>query len=151
MADEPPKLCDVCHERPATVHICYGDNSAAGKAICRNCFDQGSLPAEMESFRRFLEIVRQGKCQYCGAPAFVGSGSLQSPLLPAGLENTIINRICEQCAKDQMEFYQLAENKRWEGFDKTDKVAWKKMTEWLQDHERRKQEFMAQKVKARGD
>src|SRR5687768_9726580 len=99
MADQEQKVCDVCHERPATHHTCYG-HSGETIDLCVICFEQSASPAGLESFRHLMEVIRKGKCKYCGAPAVGGCGGLSIP----GVMEERANLWCEPCRLDLVEF-----------------------------------------------
>jgi len=101
MTDQDQKVCDVCHERPATHHICYG-NTDESRDLCLICFEQSASLAELESFRRSMAIFRDGKCKYCGAPAVGG--------LIGGVIEKRSDLWCEACRLDLVEFASRPEN-----------------------------------------
>src|SRR6266576_1600623 len=74
MTDEEQKVCDVCHERPATHHTFYGGTGET-RYLCMKCFEQSASPAELEAHRHAEQVICNSKCQYCGAPAGHGSMS----------------------------------------------------------------------------
>ena len=60
-------LCEVCHERPATNHICDG-NTGKSSDLCAECFESSAPPEVRQSFA----AIREAHCQYCGGKACDG-------------------------------------------------------------------------------
>jgi hypothetical protein len=108
------------------------------------CFQRSASPAELESFRHSMEVIRNGKCKWCGAPA-VG-GSTGSSISGAMEEQS--NLWCEPCGLDLVEFGSRPENEI-PDFPFDDKSAQTLAPQQLADYERRKAEFMRQRVKER--
>jgi hypothetical protein len=94
------------------------------------------------------EIIRSDKCQYCGSPAKMGSYyCVSDDGVPTKEESQLE---CEQCLRDLMEFHRRPENARNSGsFPVGDEEALKRLSQQLSERERRKKEFMKQKVAER--
>jgi hypothetical protein len=145
MTDQDQKLCDNCHERPATSHICYGGHTGEDRSLCQICLKQDSEIGGL--MQRFNEAVRVGHCKYCGAPAETAFGGSSSVL------GEHFNLVCRTCYDDLAEFARRPENAvpDWP-FD--DEAAQKRMPEQMAERERRQEEFMRQRVlerRSKGD
>jgi hypothetical protein len=136
MADQEQKLCDRCHERPATSHICYGGHAGEGRSLCAICIREDLEVGGLT--QRFDEAVPVGHCKYCGAPAETAFGGSSSVL------GDHFNLVCKTCFDDLSEFVRLPENASL--FTPGDKVAPPKMATHLADFQRRQDEFMRQRV-----
>jgi hypothetical protein len=64
------------------------------------CFEQTASPAELESYRHSMEVIRNGKCKWCGAPAVGGSTAFSIP----GVMEEQSDLWCEPCRLDLAEF-----------------------------------------------
>ena len=143
MSDQKQRLCDVCHERPATHHTCYG-HTGETKDLCMTCFEQTASPADLEHFQNFQQVVRSGKCKYCGAPAIGGCGGLSIP----GVMEREPDLWCEQCRLDLVEFARRPENAI-PDFPFDDDAAQERVSQQMAERERRQQEFMRQRINER--
>lgn len=143
MADQERKLCDVCRERPASRHTCYGSTGET-RELCITCFEQTASHAELEFFRLSMDVVRNGKCRWCGAPAVGGMTGLG---IPEVMEEQS-NLWCEPCRLDLVEFDSRPENEMTD-FPFDDEAAQAILPQQLQDYEHRKTEFMAHRVTQR--
>jgi hypothetical protein len=143
MSDEEQKVCDVCRERPATHYTCYA-GTARDRHLCMTCFEQTASPAELEVHRQSTEALRHAKCKYCGAPAVGGSTGLSIP----GVIGDQSDFWCEPCRLDLVEFGSRAENEI-PDYPFDDEAAQALVPQQLADYERRKAEFMRQRVKER--
>ena len=140
MAVEEQKICEMCHERPATCHICYG-HTGATRDLCEPCYKQST---EAAGFQRHLdELIRTGTCEYCGAPAKTGSFSFSSVLMEES------ELWCQACGEDLAEFARRPENALPEDFPFDDEAAQQRLSEQMADRERREAEFMKQRVSER--
>jgi protein-arginine kinase activator protein McsA len=144
MTSHLQKVCDICHQRPATLHLCDG-HTGETRDLCVTCFEHSASPEELESHRHFEEVMRTGKCQYCGAPAVCGSMSS----VISGVKEEETHLVCEQCSQDLVEFTRHEEKVSPEDFDIEDETKMEKILEQLAERERRKEEFMRQRVKER--
>lgn len=142
MTARDQKLCERCHKRLATFHICYG-HTGESKHLCEQCYRESASPEELASSDHFRDIVRNGKCKFCGQPAVGGSGGSLEALI--GREPFLW---CEPCRRDLVEFWQRRENAMPEWpFD--DKAAQERVSKQMADRERRQEEFMRQRVSER--
>jgi hypothetical protein len=106
------------------------------------CFEQTASGPELESFRNFDRLIRNGKCKYCGAPAAGGCGGS----MPFAAQT--LDLWCEACQRDLAEFGNMPENAVPE-FPFDDKVAQERTWQQHIDRERRQEEFMKQRVAQR--
>lgn len=132
-------LCDKCHQRPATCHICYA-HTGEKKDLCENCYAEIASPEELASSRHVRDSIQRGKCSYCGEPAVGGSGGIM-PLLGEQL-----HLWCEQCRQDLVEFAQRPENAVPKEFPVADQAGMKRLAQQFADRERRQEEFMKQRL-----
>jgi len=138
MADEDPRLCDNCHERPATNHICYGGQAGEGMSLCQVCLAQDSTVGSF--MQRFHEAVQTGNCKYCGAPAELSWGGSTSSLL-----GDHFNLVCRTCFDDLTGFVRQPENAVLD-FTAGDEVEMRKARSHLADLMKRQDVFMRQRV-----
>jgi hypothetical protein len=89
--------------------------------------------------QRFQEAVRLGHCKYCGAPAELGSGSYSS------VTGDHFDLLCKACSEDFAEFVRRPENALLD-FTTGDEVGMRKSVSQLADLEKRKDEFIRQRV-----
>jgi hypothetical protein len=143
MTDQEQKVCDVCHERPATHHTCYG-HTGETRDLCMTCFEQTASPAELESYRQSEQMLRNAKCKYCGAPAVGGSLSCGIP----GVMDEQNEFWCEPCRLDLVEFASRPENAI-PDFDVADEARLDEESQRLAERTRRQEEFMRQRVRER--
>jgi hypothetical protein len=136
MSDQDQKLCDSCHERPGTNHICYG-HGGEGRSLCHICLMQDSQVGGL--MQRFNDAVRVGHCKYCGAPAETAFGGSSSVLG----EN--FNLVCMTCFGDLAEFARRPENAILH-FEPGDEVALHKATTQLAEMQKRQDEFIRQRI-----
>jgi hypothetical protein len=137
MSDQDQKLCDSCHERPGTNHICYGGHAGEGRSLCDTClkqdFEVGGL------MQRFNEAVRVGHCKYCGAPAETAFGGSSSIL------GDHFNLVCMACFDDLSEFARRPENAIFD-FDHADEVALRNVATQFADLQKRQEKFIKKRV-----
>jgi hypothetical protein len=141
MADQDKELCDNCHERPATSHICHGGGEAEPRSLCEVCLKQDPLVGGL--MQQFAAAVRTGQCRYCGGPAETGSGSHS---FVEGSSH--FNLICMECAKDWAEFIRRPENAL-APFEKGDEDATRKYIAQFSDRQSRCDEYVRQQVAKR--
>ena len=94
------------------------------------------------SHRTSLDKV---KCDYCGAPAVSVSVCYAIP----GVMDEEVHGQCEECLRDLSEFAARPENKLPDDPDIDDDVAMEREAQQLADIQRRRKEFMRQKVRER--
>lgn len=93
--DQDQKLCDRCHERPATCHICHGNSDREGESLCRECFEL-SNPAVTSGITKAWEAG----CRYCGGEPYSGGGHSADGL--GG--NMKMSFMCKSCAAEYFGF-----------------------------------------------
>jgi hypothetical protein len=108
------------------------------------CFEQSASSAELESYRHSMEVIRNGKCKYCGAPAIGGCTGLSI----AGVMEEQADLWCEPCRLDLVEFGSRPENEI-PDFPFDDEAAQALVPQQLADYQRRKAEFMRQRISQR--
>jgi ribosomal protein L24E len=137
MADQDQQLCDNCHERPGTNHICYGGSSGESRSLCQICLMQDSEFGGL--MQRAHEALRTGRCEYCGAPAETGSGRFSLD------DGEHFDLLCKMCEEDLTEFDRQPDNAipDWQSGDETAKkqmlLQWTKL-------QRRREEFIRKRV-----
>jgi hypothetical protein len=142
--DQP--LCERCHQRPATVHICCG-NTGETEDLCQECYEQDPEAAARQ--RREEELIRDGTCKYCGAPAETGSFTFDSLLSEEGElceTNEEADLLCEACSKDLAEFEDLHELPERGEYSFDDKVAMERRYQQLLERERQREQFMKERI-----
>lgn len=137
LTPQDPQLCDKCHERPATCHVCNGHTSET-KSFCETCFTQA--PDATGFQQRLDELIRSGACKYCGAPAKTGSFSFSSVF---GEESELW---CSACGENLAEFTRRPENSLAGEFPFDDEAAQQRLVVQMADLERRKEEFLRERV-----
>jgi len=142
MTAQDQKLCERCRERPATFHVCYG-HTGESKHLCEQCYRESASPGELASSDNIRDIVRNGKCRFCGQPAVGGSGGSLGAFI--GAEHFLW---CERCRRDLVEFAQRPENAIPE-FPFDDEAAQKRVSQQMAERERRQDEFIRQRVSER--
>lgn len=108
--------------------------------MCETCYKESASPEELASDQHIRDVIRKGKCRFCGQPAVGGSGGF----MPVLGEQFFI--WCEQCRQDLVEFAQRPENALPKDFPFDDAAAQERVSQQLADRERRQEEFMKQKV-----
>lgn len=139
MTAQVQKLCDRCHERPATCHICYG-HSGETKDLCEACYEQSASPVEAGFKKRKEELIRTGSCQYCGAPAKIGTFGFSA------IFGEEVKLWCEQCRRDLAEFALRPENALPEDIPFDDEAALERLSQQFAEREHRQKEFMKQRI-----
>jgi hypothetical protein len=98
-------MCERCGEKHATVHITnMVDGETTAKNLCANCFQEDPAFANLRAKPDLADLIRTGKCNYCGEQAV--SGSQSSGVV--GPDE--VRLLCEQCTKDLQEFAAKPEN-----------------------------------------
>src|SRR5436190_2039115 len=126
MPAEEQKVCDACHERPATCHstMFIGDGGQT-RDLCSTCWDELASQEGFASRQRLQELILTGKCKYCGQQATAGSiGDDWS-----GEEHEEhVDLYCEPCRRDYAEFMSRLENKLPDDVPEDDDAAWEEMS-----------------------
>jgi hypothetical protein len=138
MTDQEQEMCDMCHERPATVFDCNG-NTGESSRLCRTCHEQTASPTQLH----LEQAIRNGKCQYCGGPA--SSGSMKFD----GVTENYTDFMCNSCTQDLTEFSSRPENALPDRSDLKDKSKEKEVYQRLMERKRRQEEFMRQRIRER--
>ena len=89
----PAQLCEVCHERRATNHVCYAGTGKSSD-LCDECF-QASAPPEL---RESAAGVREAHCQYCGGQPCAGGTDFLA--LTAGVQQ--MKYMCMPCTQEYL-------------------------------------------------
>jgi DNA-directed RNA polymerase subunit RPC12/RpoP len=114
MSQSQQKLCDACHERLATAHICYG-NTGESRDLCDGCFE-ASAPEEL---RQSAAAVRTAHCQYCGGqPCTNGSDFLA---IAMGIQQT--RYMCTLCTQEFSRFPQQELKRAPAGLSQAEQLA----------------------------
>jgi protein-arginine kinase activator protein McsA len=97
-------LCDICHEREATIHV----NHIMGEVVtpsnfCSQCYE-ASKPAEAHD----LTAALHDGCRYCGGEPF--SGGYDPLALMSGTHR--ISFMCKPCAEEHIRYLR----EKWPGF-----------------------------------
>jgi len=108
------------------------------------CFEQTASREELEYYRQSTELIRTGKCKYCGAPAVGGCTGMSIPGVMEGQADIW----CEACRLDLVEFGSRPENEI-PDYPFDDEAAQALVPQQLADYERRKAEFMRQRISQR--
>ena len=143
MGDQEQKVCDSCRERPAVHHTCYG-HTGETRDLCLQCFEQLASPPELESYRHWEEVIRNGQCKYCSEKPVGGSMSFGI----GGVMEEQADLWCEQCRLDLVEFSSRPENEI-PDCDIEDEVELERVSQLLAERDRRQVEFMSQRVRER--
>ncbi|MDR3411342.1 MAG: hypothetical protein P4L87_10445 [Formivibrio sp.] len=141
MADEDQKLCDNCHERPGTNHICNAGRAGEDRSLCDVCLAQDSAVGGL--MQRFQEAIRTGHCKYCGAPAELSWGGSFSPIF-----GDHFNLVCKTCFDDLTGFVRLPENDVLD-VPPGDEAAMRNKVSLLPNLMKRQDEYMRQRVSER--
>jgi hypothetical protein len=139
MADEDQKLCDCCHERPGTNHVCYGGADRESRSLCAICLRKDLEVGAMT--QRADEAIRDGHCKYCGVPAETAWGGSSS----ATGEHFHMNLVCMACYNDLVEYARRPEN-AFPEFTFGDETARQKVLAHFADREKRQDEFIRARV-----
>ena len=143
MLEKFHEVCDVCHQRPATHHTICG-NTGEWKNLCTTCFENSGSVVEKSSYRSVEERLRNGKCDYCGAPAIEASICSEIP----GVLEEEAHFLCKQCRQDLNEFNRRPENAMPGQFNEDDEMSDEEF-EQLKEWGRRKDGFLRERVKLR--
>lgn len=135
----------MCHERPATYHIICSETGEM-RALCTTCSEQEASVEDVAALRHSEQVLRDGKCDYCGAPAVVASVCGEIPGVMAGEKQFL----CKQCRQDLNEFNRRPENALAEfDFEDEDVAKLEQESQQLAERQRCQDEFLRQRVKER--
>jgi len=90
-------LCDICHQRPRTHHICEG-NTGESTNFCDACFDA----AAPLTVRTLLAASRDAYCNFCNAQPCSGGTDLLA--LATGVMQT--KQMCPRCSVEYNSYIQ---------------------------------------------
>jgi hypothetical protein len=151
MADECEMICETCGEQPSTHHVTnmIGGAEATTINLCASCFQKDPSLAALARRPDITDLIRTGKCDYCGDPPVSGSQS-------SGVGGPDkVHLWCAQCGEDLKEFAARPEN-QWDAPEidtSLDNDAFLAELSRLADHcreiEATRQEFMRVKVSQR--
>jgi hypothetical protein len=99
-------LCEVCHERPATHHVCNA-NTGKSSDLCAECFETSAPPEVLQSS---IE-VRDAHCQYCGGQPCAGGTDFIA--LTVGIQQTKF--MCFPCTQEYYRYIQQEMSRDHEG------------------------------------
>ena len=90
-------LCEICQERPATVHTTTTTSQIESRGhFCQECFEARGPIAGV----RLVEGVAE-TCHYCGADCEFGAPG--SPPVSIVIPGSVCS--CRQCAEDMQEYF----------------------------------------------
>jgi hypothetical protein len=90
-------VCEVCIERRATHHICYGGTGKSSD-LCDECFQASAPPDILQS----AATVRDAHCQYCGGQPCLGGTDMFA--LITGVQK--LKYMCMPCSMEYHRFLQ---------------------------------------------
>jgi hypothetical protein len=126
-------VCEVCHERLATHFVCNA-NTGKSSHFCDECFETS---ASAEDRRRSAEL-RAAHCQYCGAPATIGTMDHLATF--TGEQRTMF--LCYACSAEFNDYTMLALNRMPHGLSEQEQLeanqqlrqdAEKHMKQWVSE------------------
>jgi protein-arginine kinase activator protein McsA len=86
-------LCDECHQREATAHICsFDDGVKQVRDLCPDCLESSTTPEAAGA-----RTMRDARCDFCGAPATTGGTNVLA--LCAG-EEAPTSYMCWECSQE---------------------------------------------------
>jgi len=142
MPSELEETCEVCNKRLATRHSIHS-NTGQVIAMCSTCFDQCTTPDQVEALRAVAQPLKDAKCDYCGAPAVRSTAYLGHG------DDTKQQFLCMRCLQDLADFNTRPENAILD-FDVEDEVELEQASRLLANRNRRREQFMRERVMARG-
>ena len=145
MPEQFERTCQACRQRLATRYDIYGHTGEV-RALCTSCFERLAESEQLADSRQAERKLDGHLCHYCGAPAVQCSAPFETDEDPEDQ----ITFWCAPCGQDLAEFGKRPENAV-PDIDVADEAQLDEVTRLLAKRERRKQEFMRQRVKARTD
>ena len=95
-------LCDICHEREATIHSTVTTpNGMEKRDICAQCLTSGG--ADTKFLRESIQQFDTTRCDYCGEPAMTGS-----MISPVGVDDRQERFSCAACSAAHVEFMKMS-------------------------------------------
>jgi hypothetical protein len=152
MPKEYDMICERCGKHQATHHITrmFGGEQSITTNICASCFQKDPSFAKLARKPDLTELIRTGKCNYCGAPP--DSGSVSSGV--GGPD--VVHLCCEQCRKDLEGFFARPENQPEVEDDDVSSMSddefsarMSRLSDQRKEREKRKDQFMRMKVAQR--
>lgn len=128
-------LCEVCHERPATKHICDG-NTGKSSDFCAECFESSAPPEARQS----LAEMRETRCEYCDGKAF--SGGTDTIALMFGIQRK--KYMCISCNSEHLRYMQqelrrisptLSQEEQMESLRQLNNAADEHMKKWVSERD----------------
>lgn len=122
-------LCEVCHERPATNHICYGDTGKSSD-FCDECFKSSASPDIIQS----VAAAHDAHCQYCGGQPRAGGTDFLA--LVTGVQK--LKFMCLPCSMEHNQFVQQRLQRDSSGLSQQEQLALlQKLDQEADEHMRR--------------
>jgi hypothetical protein len=101
MPRERIKLCDACHKREATCHLCEGaDGSMRPLDLCNQCFEDRE-PAEQ---KRLRQAAQRARCKYCGGGPCVEWNFLTNLFGVVVTDGAPTGFLCASCTEEYNQF-----------------------------------------------
>jgi hypothetical protein len=114
MATPIGTVCEVCHERRATHHICYGGTGKSSD-LCDECFRASAPPDVIQS----AAAARDAHCQYCGGESCTGG-----PDMFAMMTGVLKAKyMCVPCSMEYHQFLQQQLSSAESGFSRLEQLA----------------------------
>jgi protein-arginine kinase activator protein McsA len=126
-------LCEVCHERPATHHVCNA-NTGKSSHLCAGCFEASALP----EVGRFSAATRDAHCEYCGGQPCAGGTDFLA--LVTGVQK--LKFMCMPCSMEHNRYVRqqlqqdasgLSQQEQLVLLRKLDEEANKHMKQWVSE------------------
>ena len=144
MSAELDAICQICRRRPATHHIWISNGTTEeAHTLCRECYEKSASPEQLDSNRKFEEVLRSGKCNYCGDPPVGGSGGWSEDT------GQSYHLWCEACRLDLVEFNTGPGKRSFEEYPFDDEEAQIRIVKELEEIELARNLFMQRKIAAR--
>ena len=133
MATPEQIVCEVCHERPATHHVCDA-NTGTSRDLCAECFEPSASP----EVRQFSAAVRDAHCQYCGGQPCAGGTDILA--LATGVQK--MKFMCMPCSMEHNRYVQqqmqrdvsgLSQHQQLVLLRKLDEEADQHMKQWVSE------------------
>jgi len=94
-------LCDACHKRQVTCHVCEVDDAGMRTVdLCNECFE-AHQPAERKVLSQALAAAR---CKYCGKGPCVDWNSLTNVFGVVVAGSSATGFLCEPCTEEYNRF-----------------------------------------------
>ena len=93
-----PILCEVCHERVATHHICNGSTGKSSN-LCEECFEK-TAPTDI---RASMAEAHEARCEYCGSQQCIG----ETDFLSIGHGLPKLKFMCQPCSTEYHQYLKV--------------------------------------------